>query len=66
MSVACSVELCAESMAPSSTCAQLALTSILTILTFVVGDGAHAGRSNGGAASAPIQTQTKPPVSSDR
>src|SRR5258705_10634186 len=64
MSVECSVELCAESIAPSSTCAQLQATCILTMLTCASGDGAHAGGSNGVIASgSPIHTQTKPPAS---
>src|SRR5436190_6861027 len=66
MSVACSVELWAESMAPSRTCAQFALTSILTMLIRVCADGAQDGASKGAGSPAPIHTHTKPPASSER
>ena len=64
MSVACRLELCAESIAPSSTCAQLQLMCILTMLVRRPGVGAQAGGRNGaGAAGSPIHTHTNPPAS---
>ena len=64
MSVECSVELCAESMAPSSTCAQLHRTCTLTMLVRTFALGAHAGGSNSRIRSGePIHTQTNPPPS---
>src|SRR5215216_3339808 len=64
MLVECSVELCAESIEPSSTCAQLHAACILTIAYLIPGTGAQAGGSNARIASfGPIQIQTKPPPS---
>src|SRR4029079_17295452 len=64
MSVECRLELCAESTAPSSTCAQLQSTWILTMLVRTAGEGAHAGGSKSRISpGGPIQTQTNPPAS---
>ena len=64
MSVECRLELCAELIAPSTTCAQLHLICIFTMLIRVVGVGAQVGVSNAGrSAAGPIYTQTKPPAS---
>jgi len=64
MSVECRLELCAESIAPSSTCAQLQRTCIFTMLVRTLGMGAHAGGSNSRMRSGgPIHTQTNPPAS---
>jgi hypothetical protein len=64
MLVECKVELCAESIEPSSTCAQLQAACILTTAVRQPGCGAQAGGSNGVMASrGPIQAQTKPPAS---
>ena len=64
MSVECSDELCAESIAPSSTCAQLQSTTSLTIDSTASPLGAYGGGANAGFVSgAPMYTQTKPPCS---
>ena len=46
MLVECRLELCAESIEPSSTCAQLHAACILTIAYWMPGTGAQAGGSN--------------------
>src|SRR5205085_9790433 len=64
MLVECRLELCAESIEPSSTCAQLQATCILTIAYLMPGCGAHAGGSNSRILSfGPSHAQTKPPAS---
>jgi len=55
MLLECSVELCAESIDPSSTCAQLQAVCIFTMLIRVDGEGAQAGGAQFGMDSrAPI------------
>ena len=62
--VECRLELCAESIEPSSTCAQLQAACILTMLVLVVALGAHAGGCSSRIWSAgPIHTHTNPPAS---
>ena len=57
-------ELCAESIEPSSTCAQLQAACILTTAVRQFGCGAQAGGSKGRISLlGPIHTQTKPPPS---
>src|SRR5690348_3362622 len=64
ISETCSVELWAESMAPSRICAQLQFTTTLPMLIFVSGEGWNTGGSNGGISSAgPIQVQMNPAAS---
>src|ERR1700756_1814406 len=64
MLLECRLELCAESIEPSSTCAQLQATCILTIAYLMPGFGAHAGGSNSRISSfGPSHAQTKPPAS---
>ena len=64
MSEECRLELWAESIAPSSTCAQLQGTWILAMLTRASAVGAQGGGVNGATSSAgPNQAQTKPPHS---
>ena len=64
MLVECRLELCAESIEPSSTCAQLHAACIFTTAYLMPGSGAQAGGSNSRISSfGPIQTQTKPPPS---
>src|SRR5690348_1659857 len=64
MSVEWRLELCAESIAPSSTCAQLQRTFILTMLVRMSSVGAHAGGANGGQVSGgPMYVHTNPPAS---
>src|SRR5687767_15684372 len=64
MLVECRLELCAESIEPSSTCAQLHAACIFTIAYLMLGFGAHAGGSNSRISSrGPIHTQMKPPPS---
>jgi hypothetical protein len=64
MLVECRLELCAESIEPSSTCAQLHATCILTIAYWRPGFGAHAGGSKSRISSfGPIHAQMKPPPS---
>jgi hypothetical protein len=60
----CKLEEWAESIEPSSTCAQLQAAWIFTMLILVAGDGAQAGGWNGATASAdPSHAQMKPPAS---
>src|SRR4051812_5366382 len=64
MFVECRLELWAESIEPSSTCAQLQCVHILTIAYGMPGCGAQAGGWNSRISSRePIHTQTKPPAS---
>src|SRR6185436_424884 len=64
MLVECRLELCAESIEPSSTCAQLHAACIFTIAYLMPGLGAQAGGSNSRIWSlGPIHTQMKPPPS---
>src|SRR5829696_4124567 len=64
MLVECRLELCAESIEPSSTCAQLHAACIFTMAYVMPGTGAHAGGSNARICSfGPIQAQTNPPPS---
>src|SRR3954470_429900 len=64
MLVECRLELCAESIEPSSTCAQLHPACIFTIAYLMPGCGAHAGGSNSRISSfGPSQAHTKPPAS---
>src|SRR6185436_5740156 len=64
MLVECRLELCAESIEPSSTWAQLHAACILTIAYLMPGSGAHAGGSNSRISSfGPSHAQTKPPAS---
>ncbi len=51
MSDECSDELCAESMAPSRTCAQLQSITNLTIESFAFSLGANGGGVNAGIVS---------------
>src|SRR5204862_6255800 len=58
------LELCAESIVPSSTCAQLHAACILTIAYLMPGFGAQAGGSNSRILSfGPSHAHTKPPAS---
>jgi hypothetical protein len=60
MSVECRLELCAESIAPSSTCAQLQPTWILKMLVRTAAEGAPAGGSKSRIWSGgPIQTANR-------
>src|SRR5436309_228745 len=64
MLVECRLELCAESIDPSSTCAQLHAACIFTTAYWMPGAGAHAGGSNSRIlSSGPSQAHTKPPAS---
>ena len=64
MLVECRLELWAESIEPSSTCAQLQAACILTMLMRVSRVGAQAGGSNSRISPrGPIQIQRKPPPS---
>ena len=64
MLVECRLELCAESIEPSSTCAQLQATCIFTIAIRVCGCGAQAGGSHSRISSrGPIHAHTNPPPS---
>src|ERR1051325_5208999 len=64
MLVECRLGVCAESIEPSSTCAQLQATCIFTTAYLMPGFGAQAGGSNSRIASfGPSQAQTKPPAS---
>src|SRR3954451_18705310 len=64
MSEECKLELCAESMAPSRTWAQLHGTSTLAMLTRTSAVGAHAGGENAGnESSGPNHAHTMPPHS---
>ena len=64
MSELCKLELCAESMAPSSTWAQLTGKMALAIDTRVSAVGAQRGGTKAGICSrGPIQAHTMPPHS---
>src|SRR5689334_20252881 len=64
MLAACRLEPGAESIEPSSTCAQLHAACILTIAYLMPGVGAQAGGSNSRISSlGPSHAQTKPPAS---
>src|SRR3954469_9014848 len=64
MLVECRLELCAESIEPSSTCAQLQATCILTIAYLMPGCGAQAGGSKSRMYSfGPSHAQPNPPAS---
>ena len=60
----CRLDECAESIDPSSTCAQLHAVWIFTMAILSSGATAQAGGSNSAtSAGSPIHTQTKPPDS---
>src|SRR5688572_10284081 len=61
ISVECKLELCAESIEPSSTCAQLHAACIFTIEMLAPLD--HAGGCHSAAGCGPIQIHTNPPPS---
>src|SRR3954462_12250961 len=64
MSEECRLELCAESIAPSSICAQLHGTITFATVTRVCAVGANAGGRNSGTLSAgPMYAQMKLPHS---